>query len=745
MPSPTRERRLTTFYILALSLIAGLSLTGQILIQRQLSQQLSDGRVVNIAGRQRMLSQQLSKLALRFGPMNIAEWPITAIGKTLTSLELQRAALVAGDQELGLPPLSDPSALQIMQRSVQEYEALTRSVRLLIKEAESAAEWNPRIETAIAAIQQHEEPFLAQMELLVFELDRESQQRVDRLRFLELVLFGITLAVLVCEGLLIFRPAVNRIRTTVQELQATTAELQLAKEHAESASFAKSRFLAVMSHEIRTPLHAVLGLTELTLQTELNDKQRDYLTLVQDSGLTLLAQLNDALDFAKIEANRIELEELPFSLRAELQLALKPLAIQAERKGLRFQWQVDRDVPDRLIGDWTRIRQVLLNLGSNAVKFTASGEILIQIALNRDEEQSMLHGEVRDTGIGLTPQQQTSIFTPFTQADSSTTREYGGTGLGLTIAQQLVSLMKGGMGLQSKPGLGSCFWFELPLRCAPFAEQQSHPIETISTEQELAPALKLLVLDDQLANQIIMRELLTTRGHQVDCVSRPSEFLAAVKHESYDLLLTDLHLPEMDGWETIRQYRAWEKLQHIAPKPVVAITASCLPGDQQKCTAAGIDELLVKPLQPASLERVIGKYFAFKNPAVAADARIQQPAAASPELPGWNVAVAIQRLDGKPKLWVQLAELLQSQEPTLQQELQAAISQQDQQAIVRIAHRLNGSFSQLGAEQAVEQLVPWEVEQHDAAQDGTQLKLLFTKTFFELTHIHQLLVTGNFT
>lgn len=378
------------------------------------------------------------------------------------------------------------------------------------------------------------------------------------------------------------------------------AELIQAKVLAESANKLKSEFIANMSHEIRTPMNAIIGLSQLALNKALSADIRDYLEKINSSANGLLNILNDILDFSKLEVGRVNIEHSPFDLDELLRTLDDLLANSAAEKHLKFEVIADPNVPRQLIGDSFRLRQILINLLGNAIKFTEQGSVCLHVsALHREPTQIRLLFKVTDTGIGISDPDRTKLFKPFSQVDSSITRRFGGTGLGLVISHNLLQLMDSQFLVDSIPGQGSCFSFELLLDIAASSIQEPpNAFPTINKASKPLANTRILIAEDNLINQQVVREFLLLSGSSVQVANNGSKVMAMLQQESFDAVLMDVHMPIMDGFEATRQIRRHNQFANL---PVIALTAGVTQEEQDLCIQSGMNDFVAKPINPQQL------------------------------------------------------------------------------------------------------------------------------------------------
>ena len=479
---------------------------------------------------------------------------------------------------------------------------------------------------------------------------------------------------------------VTALKRAEEDLRRQAAELRDARDAAERANRAKGTFLANVSHEIRTPLNAVIGTAELLGDTDLTAVQHDHLAAIRESAEALLDIINDILDFSKIEADKLQSEQQPFRLRDRVDNLVKSLAPRLHGKPVEMRSDIADDAPDALVGDARLLRQVLANLLSNAMKFTERGGITLRVRpQERTADTVTLRFEVADTGIGIPHDKQRVIFEEFVQADASTTRRYGGTGLGLAIASRLVDALGGTVGLESEPGTGSTFHFTARFGVDTDARTEAAPRRDPIVE---LPPLHVLLVEDSVANQRVGAGMLEKLRHTVRIVANGAAAVEACAAERFDVILMDLQMPGMDGYEATRAIRRREHDEGAPRTPIVALTARASRGNEDLCFAAGFDGYLTKPYRSRELVDAIAAVLTTSEPAAAP----QAPSTAPPPDSRLDWDAALETVDGDRELLCKMIEGFVGQQPALVAELRQALEAADLPVVKRVAHTIGGSL-----------------------------------------------------
>jgi signal transduction histidine kinase/CheY-like chemotaxis protein len=484
---------------------------------------------------------------------------------------------------------------------------------------------------------------------------------------------------------------------------------------AEAANEAKSQFLASMSHELRTPMNAILGMIDVALPKAADLTVRDCLQTAKGSADILLTLLNDLLDSAKIESGKLELEAAPFSLRKMMDQVTRTLSVRACEKGLSFCCRVPEDTPDALVGDRMRLQQVLFNVAGNAIKFTDRGKVQIDLRTLSKDREACLEFAVKDTGIGITVSTLPRLFQPFVQADATTARRYGGSGLGLSIAQNLVEMMQGRIWVDSSLDQGSTFYFtvRLPVWNEPMADTPP----PAAVPSAATTSLRILLAEDNAANRKLVRYILQDRGHVVDCAADGHEALCLNEQNRYDAILMDVQMPNMDGHEAAMAIRRRENGAHRVP--IIALTAYAMQGDRERCLAAGMDSYLAKPINAHEMIRLIESlgHGASSKPSttIGIPNPLEQITAAGDAVFCFEEAL-LRCFHNENRVWEMIQYFFDEVDFVLAQ-MHAALEKRDLPQIGQLAHRIKGTLVYLGAPSAAN--AAQNAERFCKSNDGT--------------------------
>lgn len=616
--------KLTYFTFILIIILATIS--SQVIIHYSIAQQKQDANVINIAGRQRMLSQNIAKTALKFKTSTAEELDQyqRSLAELISDWEEKHWGLINGSEELQLPGENNEEISTLFDEIQEPFSVILNNTKKLVNSSKAS-----EIEYNIQAILENEGQFLVLMNTIVGEYESVAQAKVRRLQIIEVFIGVFTVLIVLLELLFLIRPLFMRMVNQNRDLEAKNKELtnqrqqlvyqtdliqeqndylKIAKEKAEDAAIAKSRFLSNMSHEIRTPMNAVIGMTHILLEEEPRDDQVDHLETIMFSAENLLVIINDILDYSKIEAGKLNIEQSNFNFKDCVNGLYKSLAPKAAKKNLIFQLDMDDQLPSYIIGDKTRLSQILINLINNAIKFTHEGKVILKIQQEEvTEEEVKMNFCVTDTGIGIAEEKQGQIFESFSQADDDTTRLFGGTGLGLAITKRLLELQNSQIELESELNKGSNFSFSISYPIGEVPAEKKTDKKILQSDSGIKGIKKILIVEDNLFNIKVAQRILKIWNLDIDIAQDGLEAIEKIRANDYSLVLMDLQMPRMDGYQATSTVRSWEEPKYQS-LPIIALSASAMEEFRKKAFEVGMNDYITKPFKPTELYDAIERH-----------------------------------------------------------------------------------------------------------------------------------------
>lgn len=581
------QSRTTRAYIIALTLVAVMSLMTFFVIEKVISSQKSNGATINISGRQRMLSQRIS-LYLEYFTQGLAKKD--EVNKLIDLFEKSHKQLAHEDSILG-EPIKEVEKIYfdspfMLDHDMNNYVFTARSIL-----------HSPENQENIKTIRGLQETILPKLDLVVKANQIDAEKKIKRLESLHRAILFFTLTLLLCEAFFIFRPMVNYITRLLQEAIE-------ARESAIKATDAKSAFLATVTHEIRTPITGVLGLTEQLLESQLVDKTKSQIQTVKRLSESLILLVNDILDYSKIEAGKLKLEVIDFSLHSLVEDTITLFSSSAQLKNIRLSFSQDSDIPQTFSGDPTRLRQILTNYIGNAIKFTQEGgEIKLIIEKVKTLDDSIvLRFSVKDSGVGIRQEAIPHLFNRFAQADSAVTRTHGGTGLGLAICKNIAEAMGGKVGVESSYGHGSTFWAEIPLTVSDniIRAESTGPQKSINLQNKT-----VLIAEDNDINRKILVKQLEAMGMKPYEANNGEQAVQSCQRQSFDLILLDVEMPILDGLSAAKKIR---EIPHCLKTPIIALTGHSSDEMKAEVTQSGMNDFVTKPIPKEELGVIVKRW-----------------------------------------------------------------------------------------------------------------------------------------